>query len=288
MHKCRALLYADVSVELADELLEKWGGVPRFVLENALVSEQQKKLESAIISVDLDAVVKCIGNPEGSDQVVHRLVHIHVADDFKSKVYCFASNFVAEQIYSQLFLTKRQQLIQFIAVSEGVGETGVLRGTLFERHAHDIIAGGGTFGCRQLFEKTTKVTALNADNKQITIPHLNTLLFADEQQVQASSGMYYRPHVNNYESVDSFIKPNLLFQMTSAKKHPCKQVGLNHVLELLGNPSNPTLYFVVPKDRFKEFKFQSYEDANGNTMKTPSYTNVKKIKQYVLEIDLTS
>ncbi|KAJ3122508.1 hypothetical protein HK100_011969 [Physocladia obscura] len=189
IHICQALLSADVPAELADELFEKWGEVRQFVLGNALVSELQKKLEHAIISVDLDAVFKCIGNPEDSDQVVHHLIHIHVANDFKSKVHCFASNFVAEQIYLQLFLTKLKHLIRIIAVSEGVKKTGVLRGTLFERHAHDVIAGGGTFGCQQLFEKTTKVGALNDGDKQITISHLNTLLFADEEQVQTSSGL---------------------------------------------------------------------------------------------------
>jgi hypothetical protein len=58
-----------------------------------------------------------------------------------------------------------------------------------------------------------------------------------------------------FESVDSFIKPNLLFQMTGAKDHPCKQTGLRDVLNILGNPLNPELYSVVP-DRFDTFTYQ--------------------------------
>ena len=96
------------------------------------------------------------------------------------------------------------------------------------------------------------------------------LVFDSDSEVQSSDGFYYRPRINNYESVDSFQKPNLLFQMTGARKHPCKQVGIHKVLNLLENPVNPLLYFIVPKDRFSDFKYQKYEDTSGKIMQQPT------------------
>ena len=42
------------------------------------------------------------------------------------------------------------RLKSFIATSQGMGGTAVLRGTLFERHAHTILANGGKFEIRSL------------------------------------------------------------------------------------------------------------------------------------------
>ncbi len=52
--------------------------------------------------------------------------------------------------------------------------------------------------------------------------------------------------------------------MTSAKDHPCKQTGLRDVLEILGNPLKPELYFIVPPDRFASFMCQRYHGTDGS------------------------
>jgi hypothetical protein len=187
----------------------------------------------------------------------------------------------------QLYETKRGDLIQFLSVSQGVGDVGVLRGILFERHAHTVIANGGVFQIRQLLDST--LTPQDSDTpREIQLPRVPQLVFDNDEHVRSVDGFYFRPLVFNYESVDSFEKPNALFQMTGAKKHPCKQVGIHNVLNLLDQPINPSLFFVVPKDRFANFKYQKYEDSNGKPMKEPTYANVKKVKQFVLAIELTS
>jgi hypothetical protein len=73
--------------------------------------------------------------------------------------------------------------------------------------------------------------------------------------------------------------------MTGARRHPCKQVGIHKVLNLLGNPVCPLLYSIVPKDRFNDFKYQKYEDTNGKIMKQSTYANVKNIRQFVLTLN---
>ncbi|OQS01813.1 hypothetical protein THRCLA_21603 [Thraustotheca clavata] len=96
---------------------------------------------------------------------------------------------------------------------------------------------------------------------------------------------YLKPIEKNFESVDAIVKPNLLFQMTCSQAHPCKQNGLHNVLNLLNNPEDPCLYFVVPLDRFDNFRYQNYTTAKDQDSKI-IFQNVKKIKQFVLEIDL--
>jgi hypothetical protein len=77
--------------------------------------------------------------------------------------------------------------------------------------------------------------------------------------------------------------------MTGAKDHPCKQTGLRDVLNILDNPSNPVLYFVVPPDRFDTFTYQSYHGTDGKVLSQKSIVaNVKKLSQSVLTFELSS
>jgi hypothetical protein len=101
--------------------------------------------------------------------------------------------------------------------------------------------------------------------------------------------VYELPKSKIYEAIDSFIRnASAMFQMTGARSHPCKQEGVRRVVELMGNPDAPKLYFVVPKNRFRYFSHQKYEDANGKKIAYPTNINVKEVKQYVLSLDETS
>ncbi|EGF76734.1 hypothetical protein BATDEDRAFT_28175 [Batrachochytrium dendrobatidis JAM81] len=80
--------------------------------------------------------------------------------------------------------------------------------------------------------------------------------------------------------------PNLLFQMTGAKDHPCKQTELCDVLEILGNPSKPELYFVVPPDRFACFTRQSYHGTDGRVLsQNDTIASVEKLNRFVLTFE---
>jgi hypothetical protein len=94
--------------------------------------------------------------------------------------------------------------------------------------------------------------------------------------------------VTNFQSVDAIMKPDVLFQVTGGHKHPCKQKGLYDVLNLLGNPPAPRLYFVLPPDRFTSFRYQRYLDSKRKRMTKPSYANVRKIQQFAMEVKLVS
>ncbi|OAJ32800.1 hypothetical protein BDEG_28679 [Batrachochytrium dendrobatidis JEL423] len=141
-----------------------------------------------------------------------------------------------------------------------------------------VIAKGGSFKIRDLRTKLESTLQLPMD--------LSTLLFSNNSQVQNATNCYFRPISNTFESVDSFIKPNLLFQMTGAKDHPCKQTGLRNVLEILGNPSKPELYFVVPPDRFACFTRQSYHGTDGQVLsQNDTIASVEKLTRFVLTFE---
>ena len=284
IEKCRQLLFPTVERTTAEERFSKWGGVPRFVLQFAHDDAQQELLDQAIGSVDLDVISNAIGKTEAGDAAAHRLIHMSVADDFLHRQYKFASQFVAEGVYLELCERDRARLIRFLAVSHNAPGVEALRGSIFEQHAHCILAKGGTFQIRTLPNRPSSVPI----RSNLELPQLPVVYFESETELQSSTASYFRPRITNYESVDSLSKPNRLFQMTVSGKHPCKQAGLYKLLNLLQNPQGPELYFFVPDDKFESFRFRKYEDSAGHALEEPTYTNVRSIRQFVLKIDLSS
>lgn len=72
----------------------------------------------------------------------------------------------------------------------------------------------------------------------------------------------------NLESADSIYPPNNAFQMMISNT-PCKR---NHGLKQIKDQLKHTqlnLYFVVPSDRFLEFKKQPYNTAWNEVVKNP-------------------
>jgi hypothetical protein len=114
-------------------------------------------------------------------------------------------------------------------------------------------------------------------------------MYSINYPIQTETDRYFLPISKIFEAVDSFVKPDILFQMTGAKTHPCKQTGIRDVLKILGDPSTPKLYFIVPPDRFASFKFQSYHGTDGKVLTQNGIVkSVKNVSQFVLTFDLTS
>ena len=279
---CRSLLFSLLSEELVGQLYSMWGGIARYVLKYAKDDGQQALLKSALDISNIDSVLECFGGTGKKADASSRLIHRTVLDGFHAGPFKFASEYVADEIYKGVYLKDRDHLVRFLSASQGNSDIGPLRGTLFERHAHTIISKGGNFMIRNL------KTGLESE---LMLP-LNYTIFpysSNDQAFQEANNRYFLPVSKIFESVDSFIKPNLLFQMTGAKEHPCKQTGLRDVLNLLGNPIEAKLYFVVPPDRFASFKFQSYHGTGGKVLhQRYIIANVKKLSQYVLTYKFSS
>ena len=217
------------------------------MLKLASVEQQQALLTEALDISNIDSVFDSFGKSGAKADASSRLIHRSVTNDFHSGPYIFASPYVVDEVYRRVFAKDRGNLIRFLSATEGIGETGQLRGSLFEKHAHSILSSGGSFTIRNL--------QANQESELILPSNLTTFLYSsNNSDFQKATNCYLSPVSKNFESIDSFIKPNLLFQMTGAKKHPCKQTGLRDILKILDNPENPELYFVVPPELFKSFK----------------------------------
>ena len=72
-----------------------------------------------------------------------------------------------------------------------------------------------------------------------------------------------------------------MFQFTVAAEHPIR--GTQILRRLCELYDEPKLYFVVPPHRFAAFKKQSFKAKTG----TDNVTEIRKLKQYVLELPVT-
>ncbi|RGB28093.1 hypothetical protein C1646_768266 [Rhizophagus diaphanus] len=64
-------------------------------------------------------------------------------------------------------------------------------------------------------------------------------------------------------SIDSYIHPNKLFQITIADKHGVKQEKLKeYYRDILDQSGEIRLYFVVPEESFRTYKKQNYLDGS--------------------------
>ncbi|CAG8822376.1 1847_t:CDS:2, partial [Gigaspora rosea] len=108
INECRIGMFNHLEIAKVEDLYSRWGGIPRFVLENALYSSQQNQLEEAISKCN-NRLLDFVGEIDHTDDISHRIVHIHTnlpdeeeeKEDEEShyikKFILFASEWVAEK-----------------------------------------------------------------------------------------------------------------------------------------------------------------------------------------------
>nr|BAP69148.1 RxLR effector candidate protein [Hyaloperonospora arabidopsidis Emoy2] len=284
--KCRELLYSNTPVEIVEKRYMKWGGVARYVLQYAEDKALQKVLKEAITKSNLQTILTASVESSGVESdVSHRLLHFRVNPDFCYKCLDFASVYVAQKVFERLYERGRRDLIDFLAASHQLSEDAVKRGILFERFALSVLSQGGTFESRQLKPKDSatggdedecKSNCVGVDSDGdvtmykragsgcVKLRPRESLFFKGVYEVtRADVGKFLQPASRNFEPVDAMAKPDELFQVTCAQVHPCKHNGLLKALEMLGNPDEPRLYFVVPPDVFEGFEYQDYHTVKG-------------------------
>ena|SRR5581483_6041075 len=85
--------------------------------------------------------------------------------------------------------------------------------------------------------------------------------YDDVGEIRVAQGKYYRPIAKNYQSIDGYIHPNILFQTAISDKHGVKQEGLKK-LDVLDETKKIRLYFVVPGINLKHTKNRIIKKAN--------------------------
>ena len=110
------------------------------------------------------------------------------------------------------------------------------------------------------------------------------VIFKKEEDLKdKKDGEYLQPNTKIFPSVDSLMKPNMLFQITVSARHGVHHDGLLSALEKLGNPENPHLYFVVPKQLFDDLTFQSYTKKDKRVLEDCQIDGkVRAVSQFAL------
>ena len=173
-----------------------------------------------------------------------------------SRVY-FASTFVQECAYDLFSRKNHHHLINFIRDAAGNPFLATIRGGLFEAHAHQRLCSGENFKIQSLESSGSG----SGEDETVNFGQLSTKDVSHVEDIDA--GYYCKPVAKNFESIDSMIAPNTLFQITVAEKHPVKHNGLDKLKDKLATSGELRLYFVVPSDRYRGFQHQSYTNMDG-------------------------
>nr|CAG8539689.1 10938_t:CDS:2 [Entrophospora candida] len=273
VNECRIGMFNHLEEAKVEDLYSRWGGIPQFILEKALDSSQQKHLEDTI-SKSNGRLFEFVGEIDHADDVSHRIIHIHTnlpnEDGGENK-----------ELMDKLERNYSQQLRNFVIASSSENEYSTLWGVIFEQIAHRILQKGGTFNICPLESGIT--------SSIIEIPERIKLVFNDINKIE--EGKYCQPIQKNFTSIDAVVAPDTLFQMTMSKSHPINMNGMKKLVEKLGRKSGTNhiyFYFVLPKDLFDNYQAQHFHTTGKTVSKKIPHWITNRVKQYALEIDLSS
>lgn len=306
IHAAREGFFPNVSKELADEIFEMYGGVPRFVLEKA--STAKTAMTEALASVksfqNILDVLQTGGAEKLDTEMSYKILHIapkcinadsspRVYDFLDSPVYSFASRWVAHEIFERQEDAMIMELKRCILNSRAVNELGGIRGVMFGEFAHSLLVKiDCVYNMRRLGEAADEADRLR-------LPHFKKLTRFDGKETPLSAlsaDDYIYPVSKNYPSVDAFAKVGrilYLFQMTVSDQHPVLGAPIVKIIEDFGCGVGPKmgldevhLIFVRPKmDSVTLFKLQSIlnDDKKAYT-RMPS--GLAKVQQWECALDL--
>ena len=188
---------------------------------------------------------------------MHRLSHVDANANFEPTPYRFASDWIATKVAERLELLNEHEQVKYALIRDP--SFGAVRGIMFESVAHRALIAGGSFKARS-----------GTITTEMTLKQCATARFKPDHKVWQSN-VYYWPVSKITQSIDSFFarKHTLhMFQMTVSNKHDMKLQGVLDVLKRFPTVQNRVLYFVVPPDRFLEFKAPSgYMKSDGTLYK---------------------
>jgi len=274
IQSCRALMYSHLLAEDVELRFDKWGGIPRYVLEK-VDSRSQDLLEEAIGACSVHLIQQSLGASSAHAEVSDRILHLRVQaeSEYGKTSTDWASPWVAERVAYELWRQQQADLQMFVCAAVGMGELGGVRGHLWEGLCHARLAAGGSFRCRDLQTPDSIPVALELQ------PALTRKVFDDWHSIQhCSTGTYCRPRQKNNAAVDAALRPDVLFQITVSKRHPINCAGLATAVSGMSQQGCIKLYFVVPSGVFSEFTEQPIKQGPGVQQLR------QRVKQYALEI----
>ncbi|EGG16196.1 hypothetical protein DFA_09224 [Cavenderia fasciculata] len=278
----RPLLYPSVTQVELDQLWNKWGGIPRFVLEKAHDQEFQRTLDQVIPTLDLDLCVKSVGQEDPQAPGSHKVIQIIPRDvpgfaKYSQMELRFSSKYVARIVVRETEKLHMDRITKELTVPRFLHSP--LGGSFFEGVVHRKLQVGGTFKRRLLNNNNTGKESDVVIPKPL--PSVDIKSINDISKASSATGAYLLPTYSNFPVVDSLIKPTQLFQVTVSSTHPPLMQELSNIVDQLGNPPNVDLYFVVPEDMYSDFKQQNYL-TTAKKAATKLSKQVQTVTQYVL------
>ena len=265
VEKCRTSCYPDISSETAKKRFDVYGGVPRMVfwLDDAVMPPH---MDRALADVRAVKAVRNIGNPTNMYPTAHILFHIVVSDQYKVERVDFASKYVASCLFEKYFIELMTNLSNFFG-----GDQSCIGGKFFEMYGNLVFSlGGRALRARCLEDNTAfdiQLWSFDAPRNSFGINHL---------PAKPLEG-YYAATDENFPGVDAMSAQGM-FQFTIAVDHPIR--GVETLRKLCKYYEEPKLYFVVPSNRFVNFRKQEFLATQGNTLVQP----IDNLKQYVIEL----
>ena len=303
LEQCRRHAFSDLSKRSLKYIYTRVGGVPRSCLESPTEvlrqghsKEQAQKsglqrLEDAFEVVqDPFDVLRTQEENWGSVKVSGRLLH-KVPDleyqDSRRRVW--ASAYVIDRFVSMIDTHSANNMHSALRDGLARNERHSTLGKVFECYVrHLFFRGGGTELRRRRLYKAPNKRGRSEAEERFTLPekleHKPFNGMADFSIPEEDIGTIWTPGPN-FPSVDIILTPNSLFQITISQSHPVKQEPLRKILEKLPAKENISLYFIVPDDNFETFKFQNYQNEQGNvSQKVPK--PIRMLEQWVLGVRL--
>jgi hypothetical protein len=269
---CRRLIYAHDPVRTPERVLEaysRWGGIPRYVLEKLADVSAQQELPKAIARCELAALMREVGALDSATATSHRVFHFITSAPYVEVQIDFGSDFIRARVADLLLSRQKTELFSFVTrVSDPV--YAQLRGCFFEALAHERLAAGGSFPTRLLIPRVTGLQGELPMTSRLTLGQKQTRRFsgADPSALRLllshAPGDYCRPLANTFPVLDALILPNVLLQMTVSESHSVNEAKLAEILDALQISGIAELLFVVPPDKFDEFKAYNFKDAALN------------------------
>ena len=223
------------------------GGVARYVLEDKRPLEPT--IDDAIGSLALSKLTSiALGETSKEHEISHRIIHFKVEPPHYSKcTLIMASDYVFKEALRRFLTCHDDTVKEFIIMSEKFISLAYFRGLIFENYAHRKLSEGGEFLVRSLNDGSELM--MEFSRKEIE----------EFWKVSACKDLnvYYKTAKKNHPCIDSLIRGQGYFQMTTSLKHPIKKLGMKTLMKVFGMNR---LYFVVPSTIFKEFRKQGFEE----------------------------
>lgn len=280
----KTTLYNGLSTDDVTSGFNNFGGIPRYVMS---AGKDRKDLHSRLKGKLEICSSQNIMESEGRSDPAHHshmlLRYEDVGDTpYEEVVITFASPYVFEQLAEIWEKDDELAMEGFVRQTAGVSELGGARGYALERVAHRKLAQGGKFKVRRLHEDGSK-----ADSEVMVFKKLPTVEFDKFEEINVGEA-YGKPKSKSFAVADAVSfrvveKKTDGFQMTTSYDHSPKHQRVKELLDAAGIKKGDDifrLFFVVPEDKFDNYKFQKYRKKEKGFMEANGV--VKQVHQWVL------